>query len=274
VASLTGWDVIFSNAQGEHLTETAAHSSPRDVLRLYRLLLLEIKESAIEKFPSEPGLERHVVCSFFFLRFLCPALVAPGKYHVPIKLSSKSVPVLFAEEMPLYSVRSLILVSKVLQAIGNGTGLDTAKESWMQVLTPFVESQFETVGSLFDILLSRWGIASFHLHSPEFMSAMRCSPSASGHEPQVALSVEAEEYIRTRVDDWKALGGYLYDTMRVLPPISKSHPITWTRQELHIWLRASGLEKFIPAFHRNGLYGEFSLLLGRGKVSDCALGRY
>lgn len=65
----------------------------------------------MKKFP-EDNLERSIVCSFLFLRFLCPALVTPGKYKIPIKLNQDKC---YPKELPVYALRSLVLVSKGME---------------------------------------------------------------------------------------------------------------------------------------------------------------
>lgn len=41
----------------------------------------------------------------------------------------------------------------VLQAIGNGTGIESSKESWMQIIAPYIEEKTSEVGEIFAILL-------------------------------------------------------------------------------------------------------------------------
>lgn len=48
----------------------------------------------------------------------------------------------------------------------------------------------------------------------------------------------------------------------------KSHPISWSNEEVHIWLRSSGLEHCIPSFIKNNLYGEELLKLTRNRIRE------
>lgn len=72
----------------------------------------------------------------------------------------------------------------------------------------------------------------------------------------ISTTPECEKFIRDRIAEEQSLGGYLYDTIRIQPDISKSHPITWTPLEVNIWLRSVGLERYIPSFLKYNIYGK------------------
>ena len=129
-----------------------------------------IAKLVAEKF-NEKELERSVVCAFFFLRLICPALVTPSRFEVPIKKVGGP----FYNSLPVEAMRSLVVVPKgnlivffliqdlmifiylffflVLQAIGNGIGIDDSKEQWMLTFSSFVKYKTGKVGNIFERLL-------------------------------------------------------------------------------------------------------------------------
>jgi hypothetical protein len=80
------------------------------------------------------------VGGFFFLRFLCPAILTPDA-HGMIPVVSKELR------------RTLTLMAKVLQNISNGVEFG-AKEEFMICLNPFICTQIPIVKSLFGSLVA------------------------------------------------------------------------------------------------------------------------
>lgn len=85
-----------------------------------------------EKFPEA---EHFSVAGFMFLRFLCPAIVAPDAFGVVKTAPSSAVR------------RTLVLMSKVLQNLANGT--ERAKEDYMQPTDVFVAKNLARIRTYF-----------------------------------------------------------------------------------------------------------------------------
>jgi len=89
---------------------------------------------------SFPNMTHAVVGGFVFLRFLCPAIVAPHKYGiVPKPLEPKIL-------------RVCVLITKLLQSVSNGIEFDGSKEEYMKRLNPFIKKNRLYVNVFFDSL--------------------------------------------------------------------------------------------------------------------------
>lgn len=69
-----------------------------------------------------------ILGSFLFLRFICPAIVNPLKYGV-------------VENMKHNTVRTCVLISKLIQNLVNGVDVDGSKESYMTSFAPFYSKE-------------------------------------------------------------------------------------------------------------------------------------
>jgi len=96
------------------------------------------KKEVMKKFPEH---HLRVVGGFYFLRFLCPALVSPEGFGI-ISSSPSSK-----------SRRSLILVSKVLQNLANDVEFGE-KENYMIQMNPFISSNQATMWKFLECLAS------------------------------------------------------------------------------------------------------------------------
>jgi GTPase-activator protein for Ras-like GTPase/SH3 domain/Variant SH3 domain len=82
-----------------------------------------------------------VIGGFFFLRFICPAIITPVEFGV------------WSDPLPPETKRPLVLISKTLQCLSNGV-LFGAKESYMEPLNPFISEHQEQVREFFVALAS------------------------------------------------------------------------------------------------------------------------
>jgi len=90
---------------------------------VFRCICAILVSATSKKFPDS---EKIVVSGFFFLRYICPAIVNPGS---------------ICPQLSPLQRRNLILVSKVLQNVANGVEFGL-KENYLTPLNPFIrESQ-------------------------------------------------------------------------------------------------------------------------------------
>jgi len=102
--------------------------------RPFREISRFLKETVGEKFP---GAEHTAVAGFMFLRFLCPAIIAPDGFGViPTAVQDQNVR------------RALVLITKVLQNLANR--VQFAKEPFMHCMNPFIEQRLKWMVELFD----------------------------------------------------------------------------------------------------------------------------
>jgi len=87
-----------------------------------------------------PEMMHKMVGAFFFLRFLCPAIVTPDRYGL-----APAAP-------PANARRGLVLVSKLLQNLANHQEFDGAKEDYMAFSNEFIKKNSDTIKSFFDQL--------------------------------------------------------------------------------------------------------------------------
>jgi len=113
-----------------------------------------------------PEMHQLVVSGFIFLRFFCPAIVTPEKYH------------LVSEPPPKEARRGLILVSKLLQNLANGVEFDGSKEEYMKSMNHFVTSNLKNVTVFFDKLTdadkASGRIAQFSTDAIDAKSDVKC----------------------------------------------------------------------------------------------------
>eukprot|EP00002_Diphylleia_rotans_P039100 TRINITY_DN8990_c0_g1_i3.p1 TRINITY_DN8990_c0_g1~~TRINITY_DN8990_c0_g1_i3.p1 ORF type:complete len:866 (+),score=176.29 TRINITY_DN8990_c0_g1_i3:123-2720(+) len=88
----------------------------------FRVICQHLKAEVNKRFPEKKYI---AIGSFIFLRFFCPAIVAPHAFGVMKKPPGEE------------SQRSLVLVSKVLQNLANGTEFGS-KEPWMAHMNTFL----------------------------------------------------------------------------------------------------------------------------------------
>jgi len=98
-----------------------------------------------EKFP---GSERIAIGGTFFLRFICPALIAPHSYAL-LMTPDRKKPIVPNDQLQ----RQLVLLGKVLQNLANGV-LFGKKEPFMVRMNQFITKNIESVGKWMDEISS------------------------------------------------------------------------------------------------------------------------
>lgn len=112
--------------------------SVENVPRELRVVGKHVKELVAAKYP-EREMDYKGVCAFFFLRFICPAVMTPQIYGVLEAQPGET------------SQRYFVLISKTLQNLANGT-LPSQKEAYMAKMDEFVIDNKETLFKFIDKL--------------------------------------------------------------------------------------------------------------------------
>eukprot|EP01102_Stenamoeba_stenopodia_P019729 TRINITY_DN751_c0_g1_i2.p1 TRINITY_DN751_c0_g1~~TRINITY_DN751_c0_g1_i2.p1 ORF type:complete len:501 (-),score=90.90 TRINITY_DN751_c0_g1_i2:243-1745(-) len=115
----------------EKITQSVDHV-PKQIKQLCTLLQSEVSKKYPESRLSSVG-------GFFFLRFICPAIVTPDSFGI------------ISDVVDSNMRRGLILVSKILQSLTNGV-LFGEKESYMVPLNDFIKEHTSTIHAFFDKL--------------------------------------------------------------------------------------------------------------------------
>lgn len=100
-----------------------------------RLICQALQQTVKKRFPSAA---RKAVGGFYFLRFICPAIVSPEGFGVIDKLEPRGR-------------RALILMSKIVQTLSNGV-MFGAKEAFMTPMNDFIKENLENVHFVLDKL--------------------------------------------------------------------------------------------------------------------------
>jgi len=101
-----------------------------------------------------PGAEHIAISGTFFLRFICPALVAPHSYAL-LMTPDRKKPIVPSDQLQ----RQLVLLGKVLQNLANGV-LFGKKEPFMVRMNQFITKNLDAVGQWMDEISS--SNSSFH----------------------------------------------------------------------------------------------------------------
>mmetsp|Transcript_13181 Transcript_13181/g.52599 ORF Transcript_13181/g.52599 Transcript_13181/m.52599 type:complete len:767 (-) Transcript_13181:76-2376(-) len=100
-----------------------------------RLVCQALQQTVKPRFPSAA---RKAVGGFYFLRFICPAIVSPEGFGVIDKLEPRGR-------------RALIMMSKIVQTLSNGV-MFGAKEAFMTPMNDFIKENLENVHFVLDKL--------------------------------------------------------------------------------------------------------------------------
>jgi hypothetical protein len=101
-----------------------------------------LAQAAHEKFPDAD--RRVAVGGFIFLRFFCPAVIAPDAHNLVKTIQSKDIR------------RGLVLVTKIIQNLANNVVFG-GKEAFMVELNPFIVTNHDRVFEFLEGLTVRFG---------------------------------------------------------------------------------------------------------------------
>ena len=102
---------------------------PQAKCSMLRALCNHLWEAIADKFPES----RHsVIGSFIFLRFFCPAIVAPDNLDIDVTPDTREIR------------RALLLITKVIQNLANNVVFG-GKEPHMKILNPFLSENIRQV---------------------------------------------------------------------------------------------------------------------------------
>ncbi len=127
---------------------------------------------------NEDNATKLVVCSLFFLRFVCPAIVTPHSFGIFDHAPSPDVQ------------RGLILLGKVLQSTASGVEFDGTKEEYMTCCNPFVKNTQSSMLKLYGLLIDAQAIGVRELKNRE--KSARVKKQASKRELMHLLQDEFE----------------------------------------------------------------------------------
>ena len=111
------------------------------------------QNEVIKKFPDFPETKQQVVTGFYFLRFICPALVSPerhGLLNSEEQQNNNNPPYILTAQ----NRRSLVLISKVLQNLANDVEFGE-KESYMTVMNSLIRKKRKAMQLFFESI-SQW----------------------------------------------------------------------------------------------------------------------
>eukprot|EP01090_Pellita_catalonica_P017046 TRINITY_DN5062_c0_g4_i1.p1 TRINITY_DN5062_c0_g4~~TRINITY_DN5062_c0_g4_i1.p1 ORF type:complete len:2520 (+),score=346.34 TRINITY_DN5062_c0_g4_i1:70-7629(+) len=100
----------------------------------FRMICRYLKEEVGKRFP---GSEHSAIGGFIYLRYLCPAIVAPDGFGL-----------VQSQALSAELRRGLILVTKALQNLANKVKF--TKEPYMEEMNEFIEGNMDSIGKLFD----------------------------------------------------------------------------------------------------------------------------
>ena len=116
--------------------------------------------------------------SFFFLRFFCPGIFLPNMHGITQSKPSKEIS------------RTLVLISKILQALANGT---YGKDAYMAPMTDFIKANTPVISSFYSKVSS--GKPITRASTPEHLDSYSDSSQSSSRDlsPLPGVAVEAKK---------------------------------------------------------------------------------
>lgn len=143
-----------------HLTTSFAHC------RMFRALCHHLWEITADRFPDS----RHsVVGSFIFLRFFCPAIVAPENIDLDVSPDTRDIR------------RALLLITKVIQNLANNVTFGN-KEPHMKVLNGFLAENIRQVSKFLSEMAVRPRSAEVQESVARYMSDQERAGDMEGDE--------------------------------------------------------------------------------------------
>eukprot|EP01087_Luapelamoeba_hula_P006749 TRINITY_DN1683_c0_g1_i1.p1 TRINITY_DN1683_c0_g1~~TRINITY_DN1683_c0_g1_i1.p1 ORF type:complete len:1537 (+),score=375.87 TRINITY_DN1683_c0_g1_i1:161-4771(+) len=124
-----GENIILAAEKILNTLDAVLPTFPKEI----RLICHELHAQVILKFPEAT---HSTIGGYLFLRYICPAIVSPEIFDLvegPISKDGR---------------RALLLISKVLQQMGNGLTFES-KEPYMGFLNPFIEANINPLRSFF-----------------------------------------------------------------------------------------------------------------------------
>ena len=148
IAALTDVCTVLLDNMFKHVQEC-----PIPIRRLCAIM----HQSVLQKYPQHGSI---AIGSFFFLRFINPALTLPEQYALVPSVPTPDVR------------RSMILITKVLQQLANE--VDVFKEQYMAPFAPFVQKHKEPLRNFYREICSCQDAVGFL--QPDFESEFSFCP--------------------------------------------------------------------------------------------------
>jgi hypothetical protein len=167
----------------EALVQNAANAVavfPREL----REMSCQVKNVVTARFGAKMGLA--AVGGYVFLRFVCPAMIAPERYKLVADATSLSKD----------ARRVLMSVSKVIQTLANG--ITSFKEEYMRPMDAFLDSFGPKFASILDALAQEGGIPAPRELLPPAVEAP--TPPALSPRPQVRARDQQRCFFRPDSD--------------------------------------------------------------------------
>jgi hypothetical protein len=144
------------------------------------------QQAVSERFPE---MGHQFVGGFYFLRFICPALVAPAAYG------------LVKSDLAPENQRTLILISKVLQNLSNHI-LFGEKEPFMMFMNPFINKNSRKMADCLQTLVKK---------------ASESAPTQNG----TVIGTHTHTRYRTHTHTTAHLRSYVAASRQVLPDVGR-----------------------------------------------------
>jgi len=129
--NLIGWVDIFTTAIFDSLNNCPLN---------FREVFKGMREKCLEKYPNDSVSRYTAVSGFIFLRFFCPAILAPKLFD------------LASDHPGIKQTRYLILIAKTLQNLANLVEFGGMKEEFMKDMNEFVVSHMDAMKSFIDTI--------------------------------------------------------------------------------------------------------------------------
>ena len=159
-----------------------------------------------------------VIGGFFFLRYICPALVTPEKYN------------LIDEQLPSYTRRTMILISKIIQNMGVGVLFDPDIEPHMAYFNNLLSSKSEQISILFGKITDRREMNRAWKAEKQKHRASNSKKITSKQKLALKTAVEElnEKIIREVID-------------RIDYAVPSIHPKFWSYIDVFRWVNYSSI---------------------------------
>ena len=206
-----------------------------------------LQHEVVEKYPD---MKYSVIGGFFFLRYICPALVTPEKYN------------LVMEPLPPHTRRTMILISKIIQNMGVGVYFDKDIEPHMEYFNNTISSKHSDISSFFCKITDR----------REMNRAWKTEKKKHRASNSKTITSKQKLILKNAVEE---LNDLIVDVVhRINHLVPSVHPKFWSYVDVNRWVNTANINpEDGELFEKAKIDGNELLNLDKNKLEQIGISK-